>query len=180
MMPLACRPKQALPWLAPLVVAAGALGLLSACRTESPVKEAPATQTGAELPHLPLAQTVTTVRDGIWQGGPEPLSGKLRVGISTYFRQRPMRPQAGAVFEVDLRFEEVSADHVQVQLQPGDGARLAVAGAQSAWRLSKDQMSQITVKMTAPQGQSYLHAMLAVGGRQVARSFLIETQSTQP
>lgn len=177
------RPSRGRLWLAMLAVAV--VTGLGACRTETNLPGAPtaskqsATQTDA-LATLPLAPTVTHVRDGVWQGGPEPVSGKLRVGISTYFRQRPALPRAGESFEVDLRFEEVSSNDAQVQLQPSDGANLAVMGAQSAWRLGKDQDSQITVKMKAPPGQSYLHAMLKVEGRQVARSFLMQTQPGKP
>ncbi len=124
------------------------------------------------LDSLPLAPAADALRKGAWLGGPDPVSGKLRSGISTYYRLDPAHPKAGQAVQVDLRFEEVLGRDATVKLTVGDGAQWATP-IQTSWRLSQGTPSQVTLHITVPAGDSYLHVMTAQNHRPSVASILL-------
>lgn len=124
------------------------------------------------LDSLPLAPAADALRKGAWLGGPDPVSGKLRSGISTYYRLDPAYPKAGQAVQVDLRFEEVLGSDATVKLTVGDGAQWATP-VQANWRLPQGTPSQVTLHITVPAGDSYLHVMTAQNHRPSVASILL-------
>lgn len=125
-----------------------------------------------------VAPPARSERTGVWLGGPEPVSGKLRTGIAVYYR--PFSPVVGKPFDLVLRFEGVSGDDASVQLSTSDGARLLQEGGESTWRLAAGAASQLVVKLMAPPGDSYLHVFTAQHGRHAARSIALTLPSDAP
>lgn len=128
------------------------------------------------LASLSLAPTADALRKGAWLGGPDPVSGKLRSGISTYYRLDPAHPKAGQTVQVDLRFEEVLGSDATVKLTVGDGAQWADP-VQTSWRLPLGTPSQVTLHVTVPAGDSYLHVMTAQNHRPSVASILLAASS---
>lgn len=162
----------ALTWagLAVMVLAAGCRGgeQLSAPTAVTP----DATARANAIALWPVAPAADALRKGGWQGGPDPASGKLRSGISTYYRFNPEHPKAGKTVQVDLRFETVEAGDATVSLTLGDGAQWANS-APTSWRLPKDTPSQVTLQITVPAGDSYLHVMTAQNRKPSVKSILL-------
>ena len=122
---------------------------------------------------LPLAPSTDALRVGDWQGGPEAISGKLRSGIATYYRLPSAPLVANQAFDIELRFEGVSADDGTVELRTGDSAKFASSQESYAWRLSKDTPSRVVLRIVAPAGDSYLHVTTSQKSRSAVRSFLL-------
>ena len=122
-----------------------------------------------------VAPQVDARRVGNWQGGPEPVSGKLDSGIAIY-HQLPA-PVAGKAFDLVLRFEEVQGDDAAVHLTSSDGARLLADKNELRWRLVAGHASQIVVQVIAPPGDSYVHVMAEQNGRHSARSIALSLPS---
>ena len=134
-------------------------------------------ETGAPEP-IPVPQVAPQVdarRVGDWQGGPEPVSGKLDSGIAIY-HQLPA-PVAGKAFDLVLRFEEVQGNDASVHLTCSDGARLLADQNELSWRLVAGHASQIVVQVIAPPGDSYVHVMAAQNGRHSVRSIALSLPS---
>lgn len=118
-----------------------------------------------------IAPAAPAERVGDWLGGPEPVSGKLRSGVVSWWRLTPSQPAAGETFELALRLEGVRAADAAVSVATGDGARLADAGATpQRWLLRAGQPAQVTLRLTAPAGDSYLHVTTVQEGRSSVRS----------
>ena len=137
-----------------------ALWGLAACRGDAPAAPSSAS----------IAPAAPAERVGDWLGGPEPVSGKLRSGIVSWWRLTPSQPTAGERFELTLRLDGVRAADAAVAVATGDGARLADAAAPQRWLLRPGQPAQITLRLTAPAGDSYLHVTTVQEGRSSVRS----------
>ncbi len=111
--------------------------------------------------------------DGDWQGGPEPVSGKLRSGIVSWWRLEPPAPAAGTAFKLVLRLEEVKGDDARASVTTSDGARLADPQSPREWALPRGEASLITLGLVAPAGDSYLHVTTRQDGRSSVRSIRI-------
>ncbi len=137
-----------------------AMAALTACRGD------PAT--------APIGQSIAPAapadRVGDWLGGPEQVSGKLRSGIVSWWRLTPSQPQADDRFELALRLEGARAADAAVSVAAGDGARLVDAGVPQRWLLRAGQPALITLHLTAPAGDSYLHVTTVQDGRSSVRS----------
>ena len=79
-----------------------------------------------------------------------------------------------------LRFEDIVADGATVSVAPGDGARLASPVAVTAWALTKDQPAQVSVRLVAPPGDSFLNVFSHQLGRTTARAILLPLAGTNP
>ena len=113
---------------------------------------------------------------GIWQGGPEPVSGKLYSGIAVYYQV--LAPVVGKPFDLVLRFEDVTGEDASVQLSASDGARLVAQAGGLSWRLGAGHASQLVMKVIAAPGDSYIHLMTSQNGRHTARSIALSLPST--
>lgn len=111
-----------------------------------------------------------TITKGLWLGGPEPVSGKLRSGISTYY-QMTANPQG--YLTLLLRFEDVVANDATVQIRTSDGARVLNSVADQIWPLRPNETSKWALELALPLGDSYLHVMTAQRGRHSTRSILL-------
>jgi hypothetical protein len=129
--------------------------------------------TAKESSMVALAPSTQEPRQGQWQGGPEELSGKLRSGISTYYRLPEAPLKANSAFEIELRFEGVTATDASVEVRSSDGLKFLSKQDHHIWRLSKDQASVVRIGLLAPLGDSYLHIMTGQMGRKAVRSFVI-------
>ena len=109
-------------------------------------------------------------RQGRWEGGPEPVSGKLRSGITSYYQT-----QSGAdgALTLVLRLEDVDAADATVQLRTSDGAKLLSPGSEQVWPLRQGAASQWTLSLSIPPGDSYLHVLSAQRGRHSTRTLLL-------
>lgn len=145
--------------LGAVVIAIGLQGLI-ACRGDAP----------APPGHVLHAAVAPADRVGDWLGGPEPVSGKLRTGIVSWWRLAPSPPAVDQPFELVLRLEGARADDAAVSLATGDGARLVDPSAPQRWLLRPGQPAQITLRLVAPAGDSYLHVTTVQDGRSSVRS----------
>ena len=123
-----------------------------------------------------VAPQVDARRVGNWQGGAEPVSGKLGTGIAVYHQLPAL--VAGKAFDLVLRFEEVQGDDAAVHLTSSDGARLLADKNELRWRLGAGHASQIVVQVIAPPGDSYVHVMTSQNGRHSAHSIALSLPST--
>ena len=117
-----------------------------------------------------VAAPAPIARDGAWLGGPEPVSGKLRSGINSWWRTVPAQPSAGLPFELVLRLEDITASDIATAVSTSDGARFADADAARQWLLRAGQPAQVTLRLVAPAGDSYLHVQTQQQGRSSVRS----------
>ena len=174
---LAGGPRRAARFLCMTLVAVCALaGCQSGgdpAATGSPVLATP-------LPSLPLAAPGAAEREGVWQGGPEPASGKLRSGVVTWWRFAPAAPSPGKPFDLVLRFEDVQDDTATASATVGDGAQWASAEATRAWRLAPDRAAEVRLRLVAPPGASYLHVTTQQRGRSSVRSILLALPGKAP
>jgi len=170
-------PRPVLPALAWGLIFCAAL-----CACESDHEPPPAAPVLALMPSqqdaVAVAPTTRSERTGVWLGGPEPVSGKLRTGIAVYYR--PFSPVPGKPFDLALRFEGVNGEDAAVQLRTSDGARLILEGGSSYWRLTAGVPSQLTVKLSAPPGDSYLNIFTSQNGRHAANSIALSVPSDAP
>lgn len=153
---------------------------LAACQGGSDRAAASPPAPTASLPSLPLAAQASAEREGVWQGGPEPASGKLRSGIVTWWRIAPAAPSPGTPFELVLRFEDVQDGAATASVAVGDGAQWASAGAARAWRLRPDRSTEVRLRLVAPPGTSYLHVTTEQRGRSSVRSILLAMPGKAP
>ena len=161
-----------------VVCVALAVCALAACQgggTDRTAAGSPALATS-----LPLLPPAPAEREGAWQGGPEPASGKLRSGIVTWWRFAPAAPSPGVPFELVLRFEDVQDGTATASAAVGDGAQWASAGASRAWRLAPDRPSEVRLRLVAPPGTSYLHVTTEQRGRSSVRSILLAMPGKAP
>ena len=119
-------------------------------------------------------------RVGDWQGGPEPVSGKLPTGIVTWWQLRPAKPRPGEAFELTLRSEGASRPGAMLSLRAGDGALLAGVAPGASWALPVGVPSQVRVQVVAPAGDSYVHVFTRQGERYGARSIRIALPGINP
>jgi hypothetical protein len=113
---------------------------------------------------------LNAARQGPWLGGPEPVSGKLRSGITTYHRTT-FNPDGRLALL--LRFEDVVAEDATVQVRTSDGAKLLNSAVAQLWPLRANETSKWALDLELPLGDSYLHVMTAQRGRQSTRSILL-------
>lgn len=137
-------------------------GLLAACRwgQEIPTNNQPEVKAPAIAA---LAPAAPAQRAGVWLGGPEPISGKLRTGIAVYYRW-----QTSSMLV--LRLEGASAEDATVGLTTSDGARLVPPGQPSSWRLKAGLPSELSVTVAAPAAGGYVHVLTGQNGRHATRS----------
>jgi hypothetical protein len=156
----------------------GICAVLIACQQSNEMTARNQARPAGSRDAIALAPAAETERSGVWLGGPEPVSGKLRTGIALYVR--PPSPVLGKPFDLVLRFEGVSGDDALVQLSTSDGARLMQQGGESTWRLPAGVPSQLVVKLMAASGESYLHVFTAQHGRHAALSIALSLPSDAP
>lgn len=118
------------------------------------------------------APTAEGPRLGVWLGGPEPVSGKLRSGVVTYHRWDAVPVKPLRVVRLALRFEAVSGPDATVALVVGDGARW-VDDSPKRWQLKPGVPSQIAVDIALPDGESYLHVTTSQQQRSSVKSILL-------
>lgn len=168
----------ALRALSARVLGWGICALLVACQQGNDMAATNQARLPGNQDAIALAPLAEPERTGVWLGGPEPVSGKLRTGIALYVR--PFSPVLGQPFDLVLRFEGVSGDDASVRLSTSDGARLMQQGGESTWRLTAGAASQLVVKLMTPPGDSYLHVFTAQHGRHAARSIALTLPSDAP
>lgn len=120
------------------------------------------------------------VKAGVWLGGPEPVSGKLRSGITTWYRLDPPQPARDEPFDLILRFEDVDAAGATVAVSTSDGARFAPPAGVTSWALPLAQASQLKLRLLAPAGSSYVHVQSQQRGRSSVRSVLLSVPAADP
>lgn len=129
----------------------------------------------------PLAASVTDpIRPAEWRGGPEPLSGKLRSGISVYWRQLPAKAAPGETVQLVLRFDGVKAADAGTEVRAGAGARVASPKEPARWRLPAGVVSEVTVSVVVPAADSYLHVGTRQGGLESSRTLVIASSTGAP
>ena len=170
-------PRHAARILCTALVAACAL---AACRGGGDRAVAGPPALATSLPAPPLAEPAAAEREGVWQGGPEPVSGKLRSGVVTWWRFAPAVPSPGTPFDLVLRFEDVHDDTATALAAVGDGAQWASAEATRAWRLAPGRPTEVRLRLVAPPGASYLHVTTQQRGRSSVRSILLALPGKAP
>lgn len=151
-----------------LALALGLVGCLGpAAEPELSVRSG--TKTDGAAPWAPVADGL---RKGQWLGGPDPVSGKLRSGVTTYHRWTAVAVGKPVKAQLELRFEDVSADDATVSLAVGDGAAWA-APVPTHWRLKPGVASHITVQVLVPAGDSYLHVTTSQNQRSSVKSIVL-------
>ena len=141
---------------------------LSGCLDMSPGK------VNDPVGQMPKASQAASPRVGKWLGGPEPASGKLRSGVTTYFQAVPEVPVAGQPFFVTIRLEDVEKDDAQMELLARD-LRLANPSEPKAWKLKKGMASEVRVQLVAVAGDNYLHVATTQNKVSSVRSILFST-----
>ena len=169
----------------PAAIALLAAGLvLGACRHDEgavPASVATAAASASAAAATPVpAEPAPAQRIGDWQGGPEPLSGKLPTGIVTWWQLRPATPRPGEAFELTLRSEGAIRPGAMLSLRAGDGARLVGVAPGMSWALPVGTPSQVRVQVVAPAGDSYMHVFTRQGERYGARSIRIALPGVNP
>lgn len=158
------------PVLKALVLGLSVCMMVAGCQSDQ--DQAP----GAQTSMLKMAPPADARRVGVWQGGPEPVSGKLHSGIAVYYQV--LAPVAGKPFDLVLRFEGVTGEDGAVQLSASDGVRLVADAGGLSWRLGAGLASQLVVKVIAQPGDSYVHLLTSQNGRHTARSIALSLPST--
>lgn len=157
----------ATPWVC-LALALGLVGCLGPA-AEPGLSGRPGTEADGADPWAPVADGL---RKGPWLGGPDPVSGKLRSGVATYYRWGAVQAGKPVKAQLELRFEAVSSHDATVNLAVGDGAEWA-APIRARWRLKPGVASHITVQVWVPAGDSYLHVTTAQNQRASVKSIVL-------
>lgn len=131
-------------------------------------------KSGHPQTQTPMASKADSARVGKWLGGLDPVSGKLRSGISTYYQVTPDVPVAGQPFVVTIRLEGVEKDDAQMELLARD-LRLVNASEPRAWKLKNGQVSQVQVQLLAVAGDNYLHVATMQNKVNSVRSLVFST-----
>lgn len=156
------RPRAAvlMPVLMAVLVGVPMAAGLSACREPAPAGP-------------PIAPIADSERRGDWQGGPEPVSGKLRSGIVSWWRLAPQPVRAGEPFELTLRLEEIRGADATVSIATSDGARFTEGPTTRQWALRAGQPALLVLRLVAPAGDSYVHVTTHQVQRSSVRSILL-------
>lgn len=164
------RGASAFPWtgLASLVLVV-CFGGCFGNRPEHDFPDSMGADTGGAAPWAPVAEGL---RKGPWLGGPDPVSGKLRSGVTTYYRWVDVQAGKPVKAKLELRFETVSAGGATANLAVGDGAEWATP-IPTLWRLKSGVPSHLTVDLVLPAGDSYLHITTSQQQRSSVKSLLL-------
>lgn len=129
---------------------------------------------------LPLAQTTDAMRTGEWHGGAEPVSGKLRSGIVSYYQLEPKQAVAGQALEISIRLEEVVGNDAKLEIQLEKIQKQSGSDEQSSWSLPMGKPSLIKMTLIPTAGDNYVHLMTSQNGKSSVRSIRISTGDANP